>query len=258
MLVSRSALEKVSPADRFRRTTSPSRLVTVRSPLLEDDVVQRAGQRRLAAAGQAGEEQHQPLLGRAPGGRRRRRPRPRRAARPRRSTPSTSPGAYAATTRCAQRWSASASPREASGTATTAASASSAGRGQRGADQARRGEALGGAGAGQREQQDRPAGGRVADRVQVLVGQRPGDRDGQRARRRTLGDLGGGEVQPAERRRTRGASAPVTGPVIPVRSPASYVDPTSTRASGQALGVDQLQGTGVLRRGGDVGGHRAA
>ncbi len=32
MLVSRSSLEKVSPADRFRRTTSPSRLVTVRSP----------------------------------------------------------------------------------------------------------------------------------------------------------------------------------------------------------------------------------
>ena len=32
MLVSRSSREKVSPAERFRRTTSPSRLVTVRSP----------------------------------------------------------------------------------------------------------------------------------------------------------------------------------------------------------------------------------
>jgi hypothetical protein len=32
MLVSRSALEKVRPAERFRRTTSPSRLVTVRRP----------------------------------------------------------------------------------------------------------------------------------------------------------------------------------------------------------------------------------
>ena len=65
MLVSRSSREKVSPATRLRRTTSPSRLVTVRSPRLEQVVHDGPGQGRLAAAGEPGEEEHHaPLAGR--------------------------------------------------------------------------------------------------------------------------------------------------------------------------------------------------
>ena len=91
-----------------------------------------------------------------------------------------------------------------------------------------------------------------ADRLQVLVGQRPRDRDGQRACVVRVGDLGGGEVQPAEgaelvvrQRRHRAGDPGAVARVV--RRP--DLDP----GQGEALGVDQLEGTRVLRRGGDVG-----
>ena len=95
MLVSRSSLEKVRPAERLRRTTSPSRLVTRALALLEQPVHQRPGERRLAAAGEAGEEEDQALLvGRGPVVRRRWRRSSRRAAAPsRRPAPSDRVGA---------------------------------------------------------------------------------------------------------------------------------------------------------------------
>ena len=47
----------------------------------------------------------------------------------------------------------------------------------------------------------------------------------------------------------------LTAPVMPVRSPASYVDPTADPGERQALGVDELQRPGVRCRGGDLGRH---
>ena len=186
------------PADRFRRTTSPSRLVTVRSPLLEDQVVQRPGQRGLAAAGEAGEEHHEPLLGPGPGGPGRRSRRPRRGTRPRRR-PARARRRSRTPPRPAPRasWSASASPCEGSGTATTAASGSRRGRGQRGPDAGRRARALGRAGAVQREEHDaapaRPASSSSAVGERVA---RPGRACAPSYRSR---DLRRREEQPPER-----------------------------------------------------------
>ena len=93
--------------------------------LLEQQVDQRAGERRLAAAGQTGEEEHQPLLRPAAGGRGRRSRRRRRGSSPSLVAPVRSTGSPPRTPRprCTPRsWSASASPCEASGTVTTTAS----------------------------------------------------------------------------------------------------------------------------------------
>ena len=145
----------------------------MRSPCSRTQVVQRAGQRGLAAAGQAGEEQHQALLvgRRAVGVDDRRRPSsgsspspvdrrgpspggvaPRRPARRARGRPRRRRGRPAARRPRRRR------------------RAGRRRRGWRGAG--RRARGLGGAGAGQREQQ-RPAGRRRRrGSVQVGVGQR--------------------------------------------------------------------------------------
>ena len=104
------------------------------------------------------------------------------------------------------------------------------------ADQADGGDVLGGAGAVQREEHDGTAGRRLLDQGQVLVGERRGDRDDQRSVVLPA-CLGRGQVQPPERavggRRELGQRA---------RGVHS--------ASGQALGVDELDlgGVGELGR----------
>ena len=127
MLVSRSSLEKVSPAERFRRTTSPSRLVTVRSPCsssrstsarasvdlpLPDRPVKnstspcRSGGGRSWSTTAATSSGTSPLSSSA-------------------SACTGSPAANASTTCTPSAWSASASPCAGSGTVTTTASGSS-------------------------------------------------------------------------------------------------------------------------------------
>ena len=197
MLVSRSALEKVRPADRLRRTTSPSRLVTAAAALLEQQVHQGAGEGRLAAAGQAGEEQHEALLlrlglvavddrgdgvgvarrrrsalapGRAPGRGRRSSPRPARRARGRRRRRR---GRERVRRRRRRR---------------------RAGRPRRGwPAPARRGRARG-AGAHQRDEHH---AAEAAQLVEVGLGERVDDGH-EGGAGVLLADLGRGEVQPAE------------------------------------------------------------
>ena len=213
--------------------------------------MQCSRQRRLAAAGQPREEHHEALLvgcrplavDHSPHA---------SGISPSPVTPRTSPGAYAATTRCPRAWSASASPREASGTATTSARGQELGGHQGGAHSA-------GADSPQ-ACRSRPAPAAARDRrrrcsldvAQVLVGERAGDRHGEGGGAVPLGDLGGGQVQPPEgaelvvaQRADRAGDADGVARVV------RRLDVDA--GQGEPLGVDELQPARVRGRCCDVG-----
>ena len=99
MFVSRSALEKVSPADRFRRTTSPSRLVTVRSPCSRTTSCRARASVDLPLPDRPVKNSTSPCSA-GPGRSASTRSATASGSSPWPETPSTSPGAYAATTSC--------------------------------------------------------------------------------------------------------------------------------------------------------------
>ena len=118
----------------------------------------------------------------------------------------------------------------------------------------RRGGQLGGAGAGEGEQQDRLAAGLGADPADVGVGERAGHRHGDGGVAVLLPDLRRGEVQPAERAelvvgqggdRARDAGEVAGGVGALDRDPGQRY----------ALGVDQLDLAGPLGLGRRLGGH---
>ena len=175
MLVSRSSLEKVSPAERFRRTTSPSRLVTVRSPCSSSRSTSARASVDLPLPDRPVKKSTSPC--RSGGGRSWSTTAATRAgSSPASSSASAwtgSPAANASTTRTPSAWSASASPCAGSGTVTTTASGSSAGGRAGGAHQADRRQP-GRAGAGEGEQGDRAEPGQLLD---LGGGERVADRD---------------------------------------------------------------------------------
>jgi hypothetical protein len=132
----------------------------------------------------------------------------------------------------------SGSPWEGSGTATTCASPSRSAAASVARTRPTGVTPCGGAGAGQREQEHRPAGAGPVDQGQVLVGERCGDghREGAGV---PLAGGGGGEVQPPE------------GSHL-VRS--KRLDRAVVRHPGQrqALGVDQLDAPGLAGRDRDL------
>ena len=110
---------------------------------------------------------------------------------------------------------------------------------QRGADERGRGEQRG-AGADQRQQQDVSLAGRLLDPVEVGVGECVGDRHGERAVVVLLAHLGRGEVEPPERT------------VLRVRERRDLAAGNGHPGQRQPLRVDQLDGAGRLRGGAHV------
>ena len=198
MFVSRSCLEKVRPGGQVPPDDVAVEAGDGALALLQHQVVQRAGERGLAAARQPGEEQHEALL--------------------------AGPGAVAVDDR-GDRLGQLALAGDAEDlarcvrrdhplpqvvvrgrvTARRQRDRHHGGVRQRrrgregGAQQSRCGQVLGGAGAGERQQQDGSARGVLGDPAQVRLGQRPRDRDGEGPVVVPLGDLGRGEVEPTER-----------------------------------------------------------
>ena len=194
MLVSRSSLEKVSPADRCRRTTSPSRLVTLRSPCSSSRSISARASVDLPLPDRPVKNSTSPWSSGAGWSRS-----TIAAISSGRSPPSTrpctgSPAAYVATTWAPSAWSSSASPCAASGTTTTSAPSMEAAAHQRRPHQGDGGE-LRGAGAGEREQHDGAAAAQV---LQLGVGERVDDGH-EGAAGVPLADLRRREVEAAER-----------------------------------------------------------